>query len=71
MFNKRMDQEKSALDFTTIFGLGTGLYSALEGQRRRKLTEAGTEANRAHRKKMFEENQRHHRALESRIGSSI
>lgn len=42
----RIEGEKKALNFTSIFGLGTGLYSAIEGQRRRKATEAATAENR-------------------------
>jgi hypothetical protein len=71
LFNKGMDQEEDALNFTTIFGLGTGLYSALEGQRRRKLTSAATLKNREHRERLFEENKRFHDMLDSRIGGSL
>ena len=71
LFNKGMDQEEKALNFTTIFGLGTGIYSALEGQRRRRLTSDLTQENREWRERMFEENQKHRKMLESRIGGSL
>jgi hypothetical protein len=48
-FKEELKDEKKALNITSLVGLGTGLYSALEGQRRRKATEKLNQENKAWR----------------------
>lgn len=71
MFDKKLDQEKKALNFTTIFGLGTGLYSAVEGRRRRIASETLTQENRDWREKQYEAGQKRQKTLDSILRSSI
>lgn len=52
MFRKEMNIAQKQSDFATIFGLGTGLYSAIEGNRRRRETDKLTAENRAWRRRM-------------------
>jgi hypothetical protein len=69
MFDKKLNQEKKALNFTTIFGLGTGLYSAVEGRRRRIASEKLTADNRDWREKMYKQGQERQKTLDSILGS--
>ena len=64
MFKNKMDDERDAMNFTTIFGLGTGIYSALEGQRRRKASEALTQKNTVFREEQLAEQQRQNSTIE-------
>jgi hypothetical protein len=70
MFKRQMRQEKKALDFTTIFGLGTGLYSAVEGQRRREATQKLTDENRAFRQRQEERDVKRQATLDEILRSN-
>jgi len=71
MGKQRLSNEKSALNFTSIFGLGTGLYSAIEGQRRRKATEALTQENRQARITRDKRDAVHQKKMEKLTRGSI
>jgi len=67
----RLEGEKQALNFTSIFGLGTGLYSAIEGQRRRQATEALTTENREARIARDKRDAAHQKRMEDMAAGRI